>query len=296
MQRRQFVKNAASASALVMVSPSVVMYGNGFKTKSEDPWNLLPFMLFEDVAKLAAQSPELNEKFKQAIAGNLHHPVEGNLARLAWAQKDNKVLAKALLEQVCRKSDTRSVKWENEKLSFVLGWLIFTSSVALFDRELAKFPPSIHRLGTIKMYQEAYLLVSRYGKGTEIHQGKSGSISEALRGILARVITRIHTLNPSNEEGDDWAVQTSQWRNENKALMDSYDEAIFHPDEQKINQYCRDINVYSPTDPLIASSFTFGTHLDKNTSLYAKAVTDGYNAIIEFQAYACGNTTKKPIT
>lgn len=284
-----------AAGALLLATPSAIVYGREIPTKADAPWHLLPFMLFEDVARLAAQSPELDDKYKQAIIGNLHHPAEGNLARLAWSQKDNKTLAGELLDQIFKNDNTPLPRWKMEKTSFVIGWLIFNAVMAVFDKELIKFSSPAHQIGTIKIYQEAHLIASRYGTGADLSKSQPGDVSDALRAMLARAITRVHTLTPDATDGGDWAIRTSQWRAQNKILMDIYDDAIFKPDAQKYQKYCQDVNLFSTSDALIKSNYTFGTHLATNNSLYAKAIIKGYKALLDFQAYTYGLTSKRPI-
>lgn len=293
MERRNFVKNISVASAALLFAPSLTVFSQSLSASPVKPGGLLPFILFEDCNLLIQQSEQVKAEMKELLKGDIHQKLLSNLSRLA-ASFDNQAEITTLMGKLKADKASKKTPQYDEKLSFVLGWLIAKASmkeIGLFNQKLVGKGQPIDQ---IRAYQDVEIIRARFMKpGATV---SADDFSSLMLQMITRVVTRIHTLTPDKNDGGNWIVRTSDWRENNKKTMELYGEIMETPDKAKRDLYCQKGNLIRPGDPLIANHFRSEYLGNDNKSLYAKAVANGYQAILTFQSYFEGKADLTGIT
>lgn len=281
-------------SAATMIAPSIFSIQVTAKNNMSLNYGLLPFFIFEDCVKLINASPEINADVRNALAGDIHRPVNGNLARLAAGLSIRKDHILGLLTNLCATNANTSIKWPQEKLSFVLGWIVLNASLIEMNTLNSGFLRKKNNMEEIVAYQDTFVMKHRFGKSSP-DIGHKETDPSLLLSILARSITRIHTLTPDKKDGREWVIRTVDWQIKNKQKMDKYAEILANPERAKIKSYCEKNVIFIKEDPLIVHNFSYDSISKKNISLYSKGIINGYKAILAAQNYLTGKSTMEPL-
>lgn len=286
MLRRNFITNMAAGSAGVFIAPTLMAMESISKPDANQLSGLLPFMLFEDCITLIQSSTEVEGSVKNSLLGDISQPVNGNISRLAGTFPNGEKQIPDLLEQL-RGSNTEKLNYSEEKLSFVLGWIVHKAAakeIVTYNQKLVK---GGHSLKEITTHQDTQLIRSRFEKTQEAVL-RGADVSSYLLETLARVVTRVHTLTPDKNNGGDWIMRTTNWRIKNKETMEKYGEVIDNPDPKKLDLYFRKCRFYDANDSLMSNNFKAKGLSGENHSLYAKSIINSYQAVLAIQAYLKG--------
>lgn len=293
MERRNFVKNISAASAALLFAPSLTAFSQSLSASPVKPGRLLPFILFEDCNLLIQQSPQVKTELKELLKGDIHQKLLSNLSRLA-ASFDDQTQIISVMEKLKADKASKKTPLYDEKLSFVLGWLLARASmkeIGLFNQKLVGKGQPIDQ---IRAYQDVEVIRSRFMKpGATV---SADDFTSLMLQMITRVVTRIHTLTPDKNDGGNWIVRTSDWRENNLKTMQFYGQIMKNPDKAKRDLFCQKGNLIRPGDPLVANHFRSEYLGNDNKSLYAKAVANGYQAILTFQSYFEGKADLTGIT
>lgn len=285
MERRNFVRNISLGSAAILVSPELFAK-QGLPTDTcYNLRGLLPFILFEDCISLIQKSDTIKPLLKESLKGDIKSPLTGNIARLAGAFTDIEQVF-ALMSEMRESQSAETMKWYPEKLSFVLGWLVFRSSTKQINQLNQKLNSKGHSSFEIQAYQDTELIRQRFSKtGTQL---ASSDFSSLMLQLITRTVTRIHTLSPDSTNGGQWLMRTSAWREKNKQEMEFYGKIYEKPEPSKLALFCQKGNFYLDSDPLISNQFNPAFIGKSNKSMYAAALTSVFRAVSDFQAFMDG--------
>ena len=287
MERRDFVKNISAGSAAMMFSPLLPVMESILKTDPGVSGGLTPFILFEDCIKVILASDRISDVFKTSLKGDLSKPSISNISRLAGvlARGEDQIIT--LLGQLAKAGDKKDIKYHDEKLSFALGWIMqkaASKDIVAYNQKMVK---GKHSVEEIRIYQDIQVIRSRFGKQNEIDL-TAEQFSSLFMEYILRVVTRIHTLTPDINDGREWIVRVTEWREQNKKTFDMYGEIFAKPDPVKLNLYVKKCILYNIEDPLILNGFQAGDVANRNSSLYAKGIINGYNALLAAQLFMDG--------
>lgn len=224
-----------------------------------------------------------------ALKGDIRHQVNGNIARLAGVLPDGNEKISRLLVQLAGDNGTNKIKWHDEKLAFVLGWTIQKATLKELVGYNQKLVKSKHQIEEIRQYQDTQLVKMRFGK--QPAENISGEqFSSLMLQLIARVVTRIHTLTPDKKDGGAWILRVAEWRGQNKKTMELYGNAIQNPDQDKLNLYVKKCKLFDYNDPLITGQFHINGLEKDNHSLYSRSIVQGYNAVLAVQSFLDGKS------
>lgn len=276
-------------SAALLVSDNLIAQQHMPVKTDNNLKGFLPFILFEDCITLIQKSELVKPLLKESLKGDIKSPVTGNIARLAGSFTGNEQVF-ALMQKLREAHEANPVKWYSEKLSFVLGWLVFRSSTKQINLLNEKLIEKGHSPFEIQAYQDTELIRQRLSKpGSQL---ASSDFSSVFLQMLTRSITRIHTLSPDKTNGGKWLLRTSAWREKNKQDMEFYGKIYEQPDPSKLDLYCHKRKLFLDSDPLIANQFSPNFIGSANKSLYAAALTSALTAVTGFQAYLEGKAER----
>jgi hypothetical protein len=282
MERRNFVKNISLCSAAILVSADLIAKQHVPVKTDNTLKGLLPFILFEDCITLIQKSEVIKPFLKDALRGDIKSPLIGNIARLAGSYTGNEQVF-ALMQKFREDQAANTVKWHSEKLSFMLGWLVFRSTTKQINLLNQKLVKKGHSPFEIQAYQDTELIRKRFLKpGSQL---ASSDFSSLFLQMLTRTITRIHTFNPDKADGGQWLMRTAAWREKNKQDMEFYGKIYEQPDPSKLDLYCYKRKLFLDSDPLITNQFIPDFIGSTNKSLYANGIKSAYGAISDFQAF-----------
>ena len=245
--RRKFLTQLSlSGSALVLASPLLRAASlHAASPASAHPRGLLPVALTEDCFDLAFVLPELSTLTKAALAGDIDLKIPGNKGRLAPSLRlETEALPEVLNKMKEPTKEAKSV--QADKLSFLLGIL---ANNALRDQLQPVYAQYADESQELSIYQDTYLLKTL--AGNDAAQVKYDDLSQLLKVLLPRTITRVHTLIPDSQNGPDWVVRMGQWRKDNHALMEQYARIYTQPESAKEKKYVREVNFYNADDAII---------------------------------------------
>lgn len=282
MERRDFVKNMSAASAALLFAPSLTAFSQSLGASPSKPGGLLPFILFEDCNLLIQHSAQLKTEIKELLKGDIHQKLLSNLSRLA-SSFDDQAQVVALMEKLKTDKISKTIPQYDEKLSFVLGWLVAKASmkeINLFNQKLTGKGQPIDQ---IRAYQDIEVIRARFMKtGSAV---LAADFSSLMLQMITRAVTRIHTLTPDKNDGGNWIVRTSDWRENNLKTMQLYGQIMEAPESSKQALYCMKGNLIRQGDPVIAGGFKPELLGKSNKSLYAASLENGYHAILAFNMY-----------
>lgn len=294
MKRRNFIINMTMGGAATLLTPMVIAIPNDAAANWQSGGGITPFLIFEDCVKLLLEVPLLKQTFKDALTGDVHKPLVGNLARLAGALPNGKTHIINMLEKLRNAGAKTDIKFYDEKMSFVLGWILLKSSTKNINEFNARLFKANQDVNEAISFQDAFLIKERFGTSNNNSFARDKTSSLFL-GILARAVTRIHTLTPDKTDGRKWIIRTTDWRVRNKEYMDLLGEIMKNPDQKKKNLYWEKPIYFDPKDPLIAGNFKYEALNTKNRSLYANSIKNGFKAILVAQDYFEGKTSLEAV-
>lgn len=276
--------------AATLLTPMVIAMPNSATTTWQDGGGIAPFLIFEDCVKLLLEAPVIKNSVKEALTGDIHKPLTGNMARLASSLPNGKTHIISMLEKLRSTGAKTDIKFYDEKMSFGLGWILIKSSTKNINEYNAKLFKANQNVNEAIAFQDAFLIQERFGISNNNSCARDNTSSLFL-GLLARAVTRIHTLTPDKADGREWIIRTTDWRVRNKGYMDLLGEIMENPDQKKKNLYWEKPTYFDPKDPLIARNFKYEALNAKNRSLYANSIKNGFQAILGAQEYLEGNTS-----
>ena len=205
----------------------------------------------------------------QLIAADINYPLPANLSRMGLIVKADEAQVEDLLKKVTpdwkkvseqiagnlelqndKNSDPRKHQVIVEKkISLLLGWYMATGIREELHSIQAKAAESGSNLPTeMSIYHDMHVLKQIAGKN---ERASVADVQLLFHGIQPRMIGRTHTLTPDYDDGIEWTVRITDWRNDTKILMEKYAQAYVNPDKNKIEHYITKPNFYNPDDKLI---------------------------------------------
>jgi hypothetical protein len=155
------------------------------------------------------------------------------------------------------------------KLAFVLGWLCHRAADRQMKPIFRRFHPPQTRTESpteCSIYHDAHVFHEVYANGAEppYHPAMFGSAFEVLAGavqvtqiehllqvLLRRVLIQMHTLIPDLEDAETWIDSLYTTKQDFYVKLIRYDQAITHPDPEKVRLYITEDNFYDRDDAII---------------------------------------------
>lgn len=227
--------------------------------------NITHTAVVDDCFLLMLASDAISTQFKHASREHL------SMAHLGCMTRAGDRCNPGLLESFRGRWASRSSDDHLEaKLAFVLGWLCHRAA----DRQMKPIFRRFHPQGTPKetttecsIYHDAYIFKTVYAGGKEppYQPAMFGELFSELREkinvdslqslihiLLRRSLIEMHTLIPDEENPELWIDQLFTRQQDFYVNLQRYDDAINHPEPDKVNRYITTDNFYDPNEPIIA--------------------------------------------
>ena len=173
-----------------------------------------------------------------------------------------------LLTEIRDKMQSNSMQSKDRgNLAFILGWLSHRAA----DRQMKPVfrrtcPDAPEKPTECSIYNDAYMYLRRYqGKSinytdatfecmsTEHKLGKSNEeLRSLIRALVQGTLIGLHTLIPDDDNVSSWLDKVFEMHQAWRIRMDRYFDAVFNPDQEKIQRFIVDENFYDENDSLIA--------------------------------------------
>ncbi len=258
---------------------------------------LATISVIEDACMLAFCSGRLSDRSRVAATADIHVRVPGSKGRLAGVLPPED---KRLLELIDILKNNPGADHFDEKLALVFGWTGVNAAYRNFSLFFEGKGPG--EALTIRINQDA-LLIREFSK-PESDPGSAAvyDVENMLHDMLARALTRVHTLKPDTDDGMGWVNRMADWRRRNREIMKMYARAIVQSGEQDAGK-----NFYDRSDGIIAAA----RELQKSGkaepetilreagkaggSLYARSIRENLNSIISVNDYLEGKCSREEL-
>jgi hypothetical protein len=284
--RRDFLQKSALLGSTLFFSNCFSLPVFGKESGTIAGSRLAATAFTDDCFRLVSVSGQVPEIFRKVLIPNLNEHVPGNTARLARAIPNGKTYAVQILS-LARSGLTgdQTAKFADEKLALALGLL-----AADAYRQGVSIPVKAPAAG---VYLDAAILKDMNGKNpAETISGNPADLADLFAGMVPRMLTRMHTTIPDDDDAEQWILRVDQWRRDTQAYFNTLARTYMSPDRKKLEQWISGSRVYSPGDELIrtarslqkgpagAATRTLPFELAKNQSAYARALIRGYRSVV----------------
>jgi len=295
VNRRDFIKTTCAGMLSATLFGYLDLYAAGQSPKSLG--GLLNYMVLDDCAKLVQQTNILGD-YTKFIQTDPHVNMPANLCFFGdMIKRDANTVWNALAQQIeSLKQFPNSELSEDQqddkdrverKISLLMGWYLAAGIREVLDPVYAVADrPSDRQPTDMSIYHDMFVLRRR----AQLSEKSGVDEVEALfNGFQPRMIARTHTLTPDYDDGVEWTVRISEWRDDSMQLMNAYAQAFVNPHPNKIKYFIDDMNFYNTDEALIqlvekaqsgqVDDSSLNKSLDSAHCLYAKAVAAGVKAI-----------------
>jgi len=301
--RRDFIKNmAASAAGITLLNFIDLRASNLDAAADVSLGGLAPYAVLDDCAQIAANSGLVDDRVASLMLADMNNNIPANVSRFGAMVQVDKAIVDTSMEkhsQALKTLETSAPSEETEdrlettqrKLALLLGWYMAAGVREVLaplyqpDARMADRQPS-----EMSIYHDMEVL--RQIAGTPQRTAVPAAEVESLfNGMLPRMIGRTHTLTPDYEDGMDWTVRVSHWRDDTMQLMQEYADAYAKPHPEKVQRFIKDINFYDADEAMLqladkarrGESIETGavkTAMQNAKSVYGRAVALGVENLI----------------
>lgn len=204
----------------------------------------------EDCGRLVSISRDINEAFKSAFRQYQDIALLGGVTR--GGDRHNPLLLKQL-----RSSWSRDDTQAQRKLAFVLGWLSHRAADRQMKAVFRSADPDCSLSPTdCSIYHDVTVLkeVCSKGSGTfeqALVEADVGGAEELLHAMWRRMLIRMHTFIPAEEDINAWLEGVFAFQQEMRVDITRYAEALMNPDPEKVRRFVTNVNFYDAGDSLI---------------------------------------------
>lgn len=115
----------------------------------------------------------------------------------------------------------------------MLGWALATGVRNVLFPLYEKQPAQGTLPSDMQIYHDMFILKQKTAL-PELENASVEEIENLFKGLNPRMVARTHTLTPDYDDGENWTVRISQWREDTMLLMEQYAEALVKPDKDKL--------------------------------------------------------------
>ncbi len=304
--RRTFIKTvAAGAAGATLLRYFDLKAATLDSAAGHSLGGLTSYAVLEDSANLASQSNLVSENIASLVLADPNVNIASNLSRFgAMIQVSETEVQKSLNKHVAEMKTLMTASPENEemqeqldvsqrKVSLLLGWYLATGVREVLAPVYEPNPKLADRQPTeMAIYHDMEVLRQRAGTGASI---STAEVEALFNGLQPRMIARTHTLTPDYDDGIDWTVRVSHWRDDTMQLMQEYADAFVKPHPEKVKLFITDMNFYDANEPVLqlaktarkggsVNSNELKTAMSQAQSIYAKSVAKGIEALAHANA------------
>ena len=301
--RRVFLKTLAVSSAGSAFFANILLARNpkvhGMRISPRN--RLTSFAILDDVVELATNSSLVPAKTKGYVYSDFQLAIPGNLSRMSWLVraseqqvanviKREKAEAEKMWDEMSvedlsiRRNKALEEQARTEgKVALMMGWFMSKGIREILEPVWSAAGDSA---GEMAVYQDMFVLKQLAEKSPA---QSIEDIEDLFLQMNPRMITRIHTLIPDFDDGENWTIRITDWRDELKLLIERYARAYVQPEGDKIDRYVHNLEFYDPDDAVIKAArnhrrINLSTMADSR-SLYAQALVKGVEGLIQGSKY-----------
>ncbi len=304
IDRRFFLKSTAAGASML---PFLQYYA------CSTPSVPLPFMggltaiaVLDDCAECAVRHRLVTDKAAGLLHADIDLGLPANASRMgalvtATFDQVNQVIANAneeldhvfdgmsgpeIAEAVKdRRSDAMKKKETiQRKIALMLGWAMAAGVRSILLPLYQKQPAGDVLPSDMQVYHDAFILKQKAAL-PDLENISVEKIEDLFNCVNPRMIARTHTLTPDYDDGDGWTVRISNWRDDNKKLVQRFARALVQPDDAAVKKYITGPNFYDQNDPVLQlvtagkpapkSECQAAIQSGENASLYGQCVAKG---------------------
>lgn len=301
--RRHFIKTmAASAAGVTLLNFFDLNASTLDSAAGQSLGGLASYAVLDDCARIAANSNLIDERVAGLVLADMNDNIPANLSRFGAMVQVDKAIVETSFErhsQELRSLETAEQTEETadrldttqRKLALLLGWYMAAGVREVLAPLYEPQPAFADRQPSeMSIYHDMEVL--RQIAGTPQRSSVSTAEIESLfNGMLPRLIGRTHTLTPDYDDGMNWTVRVSHWRDDTMQLMQEYADAYVKPHPEKVQRFISDINFYDADEALLQLSKkarqgetidagAVKTAMTNPKSVYARALAVGVKNLI----------------
>lgn len=290
--RRDFLKTGFFAVSGTLLLPGFIANHLSQSTGAAGLQGLMPFIVFDDCTQLVAKTHTFSDQTKSALQSSIIENKPANVSRLAViVPQDKAYISDALLELKTHQAGIASDEFWQKKHAFTLGWTVSHAINNVFDPVIKKIAGNnTKKRMDIQIYHDVNLL--RHNTKVVKRPNTQDETLSLFMAMFPRMIGRVHTLEPDPDDGANWVVRMSAFRQENKTILDKYAAAYTKPAQDKLERYIDEINFYDHDDDIFSLTdqqiAAYDGRVFKNKSLVAKALNHAYHNVYIADRYLAG--------
>jgi hypothetical protein len=245
--------------------------------------SLTPLAVADDCIGLAAAATSLAAPLRHSLT------VKTAVVHVSGLLSDGRRHVVPLLAE-CRErwAARRAGDFTEEKLALAAGWLIHKATRETFQPLFKKLgdEPTVSEC---RLYHDVTLLGELRGEQGGQRAVSRQDLSDLFRAMSQRLMIRLHTFEPDEEDADGWLGRLFAWRARQQALFGRLAEIYHSPDAAKERRYVGAVNFYNREDALIRAARAMrrgalpatggieaAAQASASQSLYARALARGW--------------------
>lgn len=176
-----------------------------------------------------------------------------------------------------------------EKLALAAGWLLHQATRATFQPLWQKLGDEA-TISACRLYHDVTLLREWRGEQGQSATVSRQDLSDLFRAMSQRLMIRLHTFEPDEEDVDGWLERLLAWRTRQQQFGERFAAVYLTPDPAQTRRFVTAVNFYRRGDAVIraARALHRGTLITSDAiqsaaqasatqSLYAQALARGWN-------------------
>ncbi len=262
LKRREFLMLSAFAGTGLMFElfPAEAAQQHIFNFSEAE--SLTPLAIAGDCVSLAAVSTGLAAPLRHSLTAS---PAVVHVSGLLRAGHQHVV---PLLAQ-CREQWTarKDGDFTAEKLALASGWLIHDAVRETFQPLFKKFRDE-EEVSECRLYHDVTVLREHHDAqsnhaganhaGSGRRRGASSVAGKDMTDLFAamsqRLMIRLHTFEPDEEDVDGWLARLFAWRTRQKTLFERFALTYNSPDSTKARRFVSAVNFYNREDAIIRAA------------------------------------------
>lgn len=303
LDRRDFLGSLAVSSAGSAFFANLLLARNlrVHGTQMSPPNRLTSFALLDDIVELAMTSNLMPANFNGYVYSDFQLAIPGNLSRMGWlVRASEQQVANVIKREKSEAEKTwagmsredlslrRSKVLEEQvkiegKVALMMGWFMSRGIREILEPVWSVAGDSAGEMG---VYQDMFVLKQLAEKSAT---QSIEDIEDLFLQMNPRMITRIHTLIPDFDDGENWTIRITDWRDELKLLIERYARAYVQPESDKMDRYVHQLEFYDPDDAVIKAARNHRrinlSTMAASKSLYAQALVRGVEGLVQGSKY-----------
>lgn len=283
------------AEAVLAAKPPAVSFGEAEA--------LTPLAVADDCIGLAAVATGLAAPLRHSLT------VKPAVVHVSGLLRDGQRHVVPLLAE-CRErwAARKAGDFTEEKLALAAGWLIHKATRETFEPLFKKLGDE-QAVSECRLYHDVTLLRElRDERGGQPTVSKQ-DLSDLFRAMAQRLMIRLHTFEPDEEDVDGWLARLFAWRARQQALFERFATIYHSPDPAQARRFVGAPNFYRREAAILRAAravrrgalaapdaIEAAAQSPASQSLYAQALARGFRQLQAVSDYLKRKTDESHLT